>query len=64
MDLNKIKIGDYVFISKSGSDYDGKEGKILSIYSDYGIDSDAVSIRLLLDDGEVVGGFTANEITP
>lgn len=64
MDIKYIKTGDYLFVSKEGSPYDGEEGKVLSIYSDYGIDSDVVHIRLLLDDGTVIGGFSADEVSP
>lgn len=64
MDIKYIKVGEYAFISKAGSEYDGREGKILSIYSNYGLDSKMVNIRLLLEDGTVVGGFKESEICP
>ncbi len=64
MDIKYIKVGEFAFISKAGSEYDGREGKILSIYNDYGLDSKVVNIRLLLEDGTIVGGFKEGEINP
>ncbi|RUO24452.1 hypothetical protein CWE09_11380 [Aliidiomarina minuta] len=64
MNLKHIRIGQYLFVSKTGSSYDGEEGKVISIFSDYGLDSKLVSIRLLLDDGTVIGGFKAEEVSP
>jgi hypothetical protein len=64
MDIKDIKVGEYIFISKPGSTYDGEEGKVLSLYSDSGIDSMTVNIRLILDDGSIVGGFKESEVCP
>jgi hypothetical protein len=63
MDLKHIKIGMNVFVGKKASQYYGEEGRVLSVFSDYGLNSATVSIRLMLDDGTVVGGFSADEIS-
>lgn len=64
MDIKNINKGDYLFVSNKDSPYDGQEGKVLSIYSGYGTGPDIVSIRLLLDDGTIIGGFSADEVSP
>ena len=64
MNVEKIKIDEYLFVKKPGSTYDGQEGKVLSVYSDYGVDENVVSIRLLLDDGTIIGGFSSDEVHP
>lgn len=62
MNVEWIKVGMSVFVDKKGSPYFGQEGRVLSIFSDYGAGSAAINIRLELDDGVVIGGFTADEI--
>lgn len=64
MDIKLISEGMCVFVDKTNSPYNGQEGKVLSIFSNYGLESDVVSIRLLLNDGTIIGGFKADEVCP
>jgi len=64
MDIENVNKGEYLIVSKKGSPYYGQEGKVISKYSDYGVDSNVANIRLLLDDGTIIGGFSADEVTP
>jgi len=64
MEIQYIEIGRYVHVNKEGIPHHKKEGKVLSIYSDYGLDSTITKIRLLLEDGYIViGDLKASEIS-
>lgn len=59
MDLEHIKKGMYVIINKPSSSYDGYEGKVESIYSDFG----QVNIRLFIEEtSEIITGFTEKDL--
>lgn len=62
MDIEHVSIGMDVFISNEQSPYFKQDGRVLSIYSDYGLKSQVVNIRVQLDDGVVVGGLSAADI--
>ena len=62
MKATDLKRGQFVFVDKPNSQFDDEEGKVLSVYSDYGENSDVVSIRLELDDATVLCGLKEHEV--
>jgi ribosomal protein L24 len=60
MDVKYLNKGDYVFVIKEDSPYRGQEGKVLSIYNE--LNPDKIHIKLELDDGSIIGGFSETEI--
>jgi len=61
MDVKLLNKGDYVFVIKKDCSYRGKEGKILAIFDE--INPDKIHVKLELDDGSVIGGFSETEIS-
>lgn len=64
MKLKDIEKGMLVFVSKPDHPFKGEEGKVLSIYKDYGLNSDLISIRLLLEGGGVISGLQPEDLSP
>lgn len=65
MKLDDITIGMNAIINKPKHRYDGHDGKVLSIYTDYK-DSTVVSIRLLIEDDDasvIVGRLNTEDLS-